>query len=594
MLLGKYREINTIYFLFIFAFLLFIYLFHFFIEPSSFSLFFFLQTFLQSAFEASFLYFLALFLHSLKSTVGLFLYISLTFIILLAHLADFTISRLLDASFSYVYKLLFCSNFLHFIIAFDALNLAPSSIALYILLCFFIPFLGISLYFITLPLSQKIPTLSKKNTFSFLFLLLLGSFFLDLAIGSNYNLETYRKFQKTLPFGRTFTIPSSTKIDLPQPIAKCRNEEKILSQLQVDLPCPKKPNIYLFIIESLRKDFITQEIAPELTHFAEKNISFLESYANANATHLSWFSIFHGNLPLIWTQVRDQWNNGSPALQILKKLGYKTHVYTSADLRFFEMDTIIFGKERNLADQIYEFHDPKSCTRDQKVFDLFFKNIEQASSQHFFVFFLDSTHSEYSVPDSFSTKFPQTDASIDYLTLSPQKLEPLKNRYRNAIGFIDSLFHQFTQKLKEKGLYEEAIILVTGDHGEEFYEDKSLFHGTHLNSYQTSVPIFYKLGNSVKKTNKTFSTHIDLFPSIFHHLTNKEDWKEFFDGISIFAKSPAPYPITVMQNGALPPEEFAICQNPRFSHFRILSPMSLECVHSTIEKNDFNELLNRN
>ena len=61
-----------------------------------------------------------------------------------------------------------------------------------------------------------------------------------------------------------------------------------------------KPDIYLFVIESLREDYITVENSPHLNQFKEKNVSFDLTLSNANATHNSWFSLFHSKFPFYW------------------------------------------------------------------------------------------------------------------------------------------------------------------------------------------------------------------------------------------------------------------------------------------------------
>src|SRR3990167_4443473 len=175
MLLGKYREINTIYFLSIYVFLLFIYLFPFFSKSVPFSVYFFTESVIQSTIEALVFYYFALFLYLFKQKTIFLCYIGCSFVIFLLHLVDFTTSRLLDASFSYVYKFFWGSSTGHIIAAFYALNLSPSSTALYIFLVIFIPLAGIGFYFFTLPFSQKIPTFSKSKILSILIALLFVS-----------------------------------------------------------------------------------------------------------------------------------------------------------------------------------------------------------------------------------------------------------------------------------------------------------------------------------------------------------------------------------------------------------------------------------
>jgi membrane-anchored protein YejM (alkaline phosphatase superfamily) len=375
---------------------------------------------------------------------------------------------------------------------------------------------------------------------------------------------TYAKFQKALPFGTTLFQPTPIKIALTTPITKARDEWQIEKKLKEKILTPSsKPNIFLFVIETLRKDFITEEITPEMVRFGRENISFQESFSNANSTHFSWFSIFHADLPYHWTAMRDTWQKGSIPLRILKDWGYKISIFSSADLKYFQIDQLLFGKNRQLADRIEEYtemHFIEPCERDRMGLEALLSELEREESQsgNVFLIFFDATHSEYSFPADFPLKFAPICKEIDYFTLTKNNIEPLKNRYRNSCAYIDSLLGKFFAKLKEKNLYDQSIIAITGDHGEEFFEEGSIFHGTHLNHYQTSVPIFYKFQNNPLAPLDTCTTHLDIFPSILHHLTGESNFKDLFDGQSIFAQSRFPYRIAVLNNGPAAPIEFSL------------------------------------
>lgn len=94
----------------------------------------------------------------------------------------------------------------------------------------------------------------------------------------------------------------------------------------------------------------------------------------------------------------------------------------------------------------------------------------------------------------------------------------MKNRYHNAVNYMDSLFGDFYESLPDK---ENAIIAFTGDHGEEFFEYGHLFHNSHLTHVQTNVPLYIKFGNKAPVKN-LIGSQMDIFPSIIHHLSQKE------------------------------------------------------------------------
>ncbi len=562
------NEINYLYFISLLVFLTLLSLSHFlsFETPLvGIPLFFLLQAFGQAILEVGLFVLIAYLLKRWAPRWTHLVFISLCFVLLLLHFTDFTLGRLMDTSIAYPIQFFFGSGIDHILTAFQALNMNFTMMLIMAATIVFIPVLGLFFYWLTYLVANRKPLSLSLNQIA----MGLGSIFallfvLDLLVHPFLNCPTYAKYQKALPFKTTFISPTPLCIQLPDSLASFRDETQTIDNIP-KLSLSRKPNIYFFVIETLRRDFVNQETAPHLTAFANEHIQFPESYSNANSTHLSWFAIFHSDIPYHWTGVRDVWKMGSIPLQFLKRLGYKIRVYSSADLRYFNMDKVIFGQKRELLDQVEEYTSDRTlepCGRDARAIESFEKDIqsEDAKQGNVFIFFLDSTHSEYSFPSDFPIQFAPISKEIDYLTIGPksQELEFIKNRYRNSIHYVDHLMGRFFQILQQRKLYDKGIIAITGDHGEEFFEEGALFHGTHLNRYQTSVPLYLKFPGKKQKIYAQTATHLDLFPSILHHLTGLSDFSALFDGQSIFAQGRWPYHVAVLHNGPDTPCEFTI------------------------------------
>ncbi len=563
------NEINYLYFISLLAFLILLSLFHFLSYETplvGIPLFFLLQAFGQAFLEVGLFLLVAYLLKRWAPRWTHLLFISLCFFFLLIHFTDFTLARLMDTSIAYPIKFFLGGGAGNILTAFQALNMNSNMLLIIAGTLVALPLMGLFFYWLTYRLAHIKPLSISLNQIAIgLCSVFVSLFLLDVLVHPFLNRHVYAKYKKALPFKTTFISPAPRCIQLPAPFASFRNEEETIAHIP-SLSISQKPNIYLFVIETLRKDFVTEEIAPKLVSFAQENIQFPSSFSNANSTHLSWFAIFHSDIPYHWTAMRDHWETGSIPLQILKKIGYKIRIYSSSDLRYFNMDKVIFGQNRDLADQIEEYtcyRELEPCDRDILAFESFSRDLqnEEAKEGNLFIFFLDSTHSEYSFPANHPPKFEPISKEIDYLTIGPKsrELEFIKNRYRNAIHHVDRLIGDFFQQLKNKNLYDDAIIAITGDHGEEFFEEGALFHGTHLNHYQTSVPLFFKFpAKKQKKIQTQEATHLNLFPSILDYLTNLSDFSSLFDGQSIFSSVRWPYRITVTHNGPDTPCEFAI------------------------------------
>ena len=79
-----------------------------------------------------------------------------------------------------------------------------------------------------------------------------------------------------------------------------------------------------------------------------------------------------------------------------------------------------------------------------------------------------------------------TAANDGKVTLTQEEIDYCKALYDDSLRLIDSELGKLFTKLKERGLYDRALIIVTADHGEEFGE-----HGTfgHANVYEPSLRI---------------------------------------------------------------------------------------------------------
>ncbi|MDE3046086.1 MAG: sulfatase-like hydrolase/transferase [Verrucomicrobiota bacterium] len=588
-------KVNTIYFTFFLVVVLAMSLSHFYfwkVPLSGAPLFFFLHALGQAFLEAGALLLLTALLSRWTPRWLFHCFIGFSFAILLLHFVDFTVLRLTDSSISFLFKYLFGSGVSHLITTFQALNMNGTMIGLLLLSLFAIPLLGIGFYRATQSLvSWKVSLQLVAVSLAAVGLGLLG---LDLLCHPFLKAPTYAKYQKALPLGTTFWPPDSQVVALEVPFAKAREEMRVQEVLQEkQFLAASRPNIYIFVIETLRRDYLSEQTAPHLVSFAAENLSFEESAANSSSTQTSWFAIFHADFPHHWTSMQESWKRGSVPLQILKSLGYKIRVYSAADLRYYHMDELLFGKGRGLIDRMEEHRSGEAYERDAKIVDLFCKDLESDEAKHgnVMLLFFDSTHSEYSLPKEFPLRFEPMAKEIDYLTVTPADIEPVKNRYRNAVAYVDSLVGQCLTVLKKQDLYAPAIVAITGDHGEEFFEEGALFHGTHLNRYQLSVPLFYKFQSNPWIPLGSSTTHMDIFPSILHYVTGRSDFEELFDGRSIFAPKRWGYRMACLQNGSKAPSEMIVYNEEREFRFRIEEPKRLEVLSGGLTDGDMLEPL---
>jgi len=561
--------INYVFFGSIFFILFLVHLFHLnLIEGESvfLRLYFVLNILLQCFLEISLLCLIASLICRFLPRFVLNIFTVLTFFLFLFHIVDFPLVRFMDMSIWFTLDFVKDESYQNFIEMLYASNISLTSWILGGVAGICLIGLGILFFLFSEKISQKWPFRSSFKMWSTTFVACFGFLFIsDFSLSKNLSHHAYDRFVVALPWKTTFNPPESPSLEIALP-PHTITEEEIQMRLGSVKNLAHKPDIFLFVIESLREDFLDDRTAPYLHRFSRENISFPQGVSNANATQISWFSLFYSQQPFYWANYQpSKWKSGSIPLQALKKLGYTIHVLSSARLEYYQMDQMIFGKDRYLADVFLEFPhrgNIQACESDEQAMRELKRICGESPTQsgRLFIVFLDSTHFDYSWPKQMTRFFPISE--INYLTAmwSKDNLETIKNRYRNSIFYIDSLIGEFFSKMSKKS-YEDSIVIVTGDHGEEFYEQGHLFHASVLSKAQTHIPLYYKFATNstyVQKEKKKLTCHLDVFPSIFHFLMQKEEFSDLLGGYSIFSDRSFPFVISARYNAGRCPFEFLI------------------------------------
>jgi len=122
---------------------------------------------------------------------------------------------------------------------------------------------------------------------------------------------------------------------------------------------------------------------------------------------------------------------------------------------------------------------------------------EHKEDEKFFLFLhYYDPHTDYNPPEPFASRFI---------------LEP----YAGEIAFTDHCVGQVIDKLKELGLYESTLIIVTGDHGEMLGEHEETDHAYFIYQSAIKVPLIVKSpGKPKNNTVKEVVGIIDVLPTV--------------------------------------------------------------------------------
>lgn len=258
-------------------------------------------------------------------------------------------------------------------------------------------------------------------------------------------------------------------------------------------PDGPRPDILVLVLDSWRHDQLDPAVTPRLAEFARGGRVFEDHLASGNGTRFGLFGLLYGLHGSYWFPVLAE--NRSPVLlDVLLALGYEVEVFSSASMNFPEF------RQSAWVDVLERVHDDyPSRLAHQRDLDLV-RHFEAWAAQRaarpaaerapsFAFVLLDSPHQPYDAPPG---PFQPAAEELDYLELvhsaSPRLVERMLNRYRNAVHWADEMAGRVLGALADTDLLDGTVVVLTGDHGEEFQECGFWGHTSNLAAPQIRVP----------------------------------------------------------------------------------------------------------
>ncbi len=298
----------------------------------------------------------------------------------------------------------------------------------------------------------------------------------------------------------------------------------------------KKPfNIVMLVSESLRWDLLTKDIMPNIFSFSKQAWRFEHHYSGGNGTRQGLFSLFYGLQGNYW-DIFLRNNRGPVFFDILKDYNYQYFIYTSASFTYPEMDQTIFAQIPK--SKLIEFNQGEPWKRDAVNTTSLINAIKnKANNRPFFGFiFYESTHARY----SFSKDKILRDnylRNLDYAGLSRKEIAPqidgMKARYENAAYGIDGQIKRILDYLKKSNKMDNTVIVITGDHGEEFMERGRWGHNSGFTDWQVRVPMVVWIPGTQPKVIHQRTSHMDFVPTILKRLGVTNPVKDYSMGVDL-------------------------------------------------------------
>jgi len=256
----------------------------------------------------------------------------------------------------------------------------------------------------------------------------------------------------------------------------------------------ERPHVVLVVMESTRADVLAkridgQPVAPNLEAIVAQGSAIAPAYSHVGFTTSSLKSLFGGALAVA--------PDGPSLFRDLKQSGYRIGVFSGQPEDFggiseatgMRDNADIFVDAEALKDQrAFSFAAQGSLLVDEAIIVAEFAKAlghkrDWAQPQFIYLNF-QSAHFPYhhdGVPERFAHP------SIERGAIRAENRDQVERTYWNAVAHADSALGGVVAQLKTLGVWDDTILLVTGDHGEALFEQGFLGHGHRINRIQNAT-----------------------------------------------------------------------------------------------------------
>jgi len=304
-------------------------------------------------------------------------------------------------------------------------------------------------------------------------------------------------------------------------------------------------NVIILVVESLRADQLrayggSRDVMPTVDDLSRDSRVFLNAYTHSSHTDYATVTPFSSHYPLrSKTSYVYPENPSYPRVliyDVLKALRYHTAIFSSSNefwggmINFLQTGNIDrFFHAANFKGPSYVMQGDAGFaewTRETKhagsVDDRYTVSeaiqwIEGVKRDPFFLGLnFQSSHLPYMVPRDFPRRFgpAKLDFTIRFAHFPQDKIAVVKNIYADSLAYVDSQIAQLFEYLKSKGMWDNTIIVLTGDHGQAFYEHGFASHASAIFNEVMKVPLVIRAPQLKPGTDDRVAQHVDIAPSI--------------------------------------------------------------------------------
>ena len=317
----------------------------------------------------------------------------------------------------------------------------------------------------------------------------------------------------------------------------------------------RRPNVIVVVIDTLRADHLSHfgyqhPTAPALDRLRNQSTVFTEAYAPAPWTAPSTASLHTGLFPARH-QVRRAGgvltDEATTLAEVLEGHGWHTF-----GISFNPHISVKTGFDQGF-DHLDDFTGTSATYPDIDEMVLRVRDwLNKRPRKPFFLYLHPmNVHGPYRVPQAYRSTLLGHPPSREFKyfgrvmagimrkqqldlrqEVSERFLSSLIEQYDSAIRYTTDKLGEIFSLLETKGLYDESLIVVTSDHGEELFEHGGFSHGYSLHREVLHVPLYIKLPyQRIGRTITSSVSLMDVYPTILQTL--HIDVREPVDGRSL-------------------------------------------------------------
>ncbi|MFC6861882.1 sulfatase [Halomicroarcula sp. GCM10025817] len=303
-------------------------------------------------------------------------------------------------------------------------------------------------------------------------------------------------------------------------------------------------HVVLLTADALRADHLScygyhRDTSPVLDELAEQSVRFTNAYSASSHTREAVPALLTGKFPDVAINSKYHLNSDTIASTLSEEgfatAGFHSNPFVSRAYGFdrgFDVfdDDLHLGQHKLIAlaqralDKIRNRH----YARAEEINKRSLGWIDSlAGGEPFFLWnhYMD-THGPYEPPGEYATLYADQglagrDAQSLYqraiddpesITEAEQQL--LIDLYDAEIRYNDEYIGAFLDELRERGLLEQSLVIITADHGDAFGEHGYYEHPRYLHNETTHIPLIVRLPDGHSKSVEAPVSTIDIVATI--------------------------------------------------------------------------------